>query len=71
MLIYEYSGYGGHENGNPSESMVYSDCEAALKFLTDVLFIPIEKIILYGRSIGTGPSCYLAEKYPNIGGLIL
>ena len=29
-----------------------------------------ENIILFGRSIGSGPSCFLAEKY-NVAGLIL
>lgn len=40
-------------------------------YLTSDLGIPPENIILFGRSIGSGPSCYLAEKYQNIGGLIL
>jgi pimeloyl-ACP methyl ester carboxylesterase len=32
--------------------------------------IPSERIILFGRSIGSGPSCFLAEKY-RVGGVIL
>lgn len=70
VMLYEYSGYAG-THAQPSEKFVYSDCEAALWFLTEVMRIPLKKIILYGRSLGSGPSCYLAEKYPNIGGLIL
>ena len=38
--------------------------------MTEVINIPAYNIILYGRSIGSGPSCYLAEKY-NIAGLML
>ena len=37
--------------------------------------IPTENILLYGRSLGSGPSCYLAQKLKNnnaqLGGLIL
>ena len=32
--------------------------------------IPPERIILYGRSIGSGPACWLAENYP-VAGVIL
>ena len=70
VMLYEYSGYGDSEV-EPCESYVYSDCEAALWFLTGCLKIPLEHIIVYGRSLGSGPSCYLAEKYPNLSGLIL
>ena len=70
VMLYEYSGYG-NSSVQPSEDFVYSDCEAALWFLTGCLKIPAEHIIVFGRSIGSGPSCYLAEKYPNLRGLIL
>mmetsp|Transcript_11860 Transcript_11860/g.1784 ORF Transcript_11860/g.1784 Transcript_11860/m.1784 type:complete len:93 (-) Transcript_11860:141-419(-) len=50
---------------------MYSDCEAAFWFLAQVLKVPYEKIILYGISIGSRPSCYLAERNYGIGGLIL
>lgn len=32
---------------------------------------PSQNIIICGRSIGTGPSCYIASKYKNIGALAL
>lgn len=70
VMLYEYSGYGSSAV-QPCEEFVYSDCEAALWFLTGCLKISLEHIIVYGRSIGSGPSCYLAEKYPNLRGLIL
>ena len=39
-------------------------------YLTEILNIPADRIILFGRSIGSGPSCYLAEKY-KVAGLML
>lgn len=69
VLLYEYTGY--FYPGKPSERFVYSDCEAALSYLTEDLGIQRKCIILYGRSLGSGPSCYLAAKYNDLGGLLL
>lgn len=69
IMLYEYTGYSD-PNFKPCEKFVYSDCEAALWFLTAILRLPLNKIVLYGRSLGSGPSCYLAEKYA-VGGIIL
>ena len=69
IFIYEYTGYD-RSGKKPSEKFVYSDCEAAFWFLTQVLQLSPNKIIIYGRSLGSGPSCYLASKY-QVGGLIL
>jgi len=38
--------------------------------MTEILNISPYHIIVFGRSIGSGPSCWLAEKY-LIGGLML
>ena len=69
IMLYEYTGYN-NPAFKPSEQFVYSDCDAALWFLNNCLRIPMKKIVVYGRSLGSGPSCYLAEKY-EVGGLIL
>lgn len=59
----------------PSENMVYRNIEAAYAYLTEIRGIQPRNIILYGRSIGSGPSCYLAAKTAlageTVGGLIL
>lgn len=74
LLAYDYEGYG-KTSGTPSEQSCYEDVDAAYQFLTETLHTPSENIILYGRSLGSGPSCYLAEKLNKqnvkIGGLIL
>jgi dienelactone hydrolase len=47
--------------GNPSEENCYADIEAAYKFLRSDLNVPSKNIVLYGRSLGSGPSCYMAS----------
>jgi len=61
ILCYDYTGYG-RSTGTPSESNCYADIDAAYDYLTVELGKPPESIVLYGRSLGSGPSCYLAER---------
>lgn len=63
FLIYDYEGYGA-SSGTPGEAACYRDIEAAYHYLTNERKIPPERIVIYGFSVGSGPSCYLAEKYP-------
>lgn len=71
VACYEYTGYG-HNEGNHecSESNTYNDIEAVYEYLTKQLKIEPSNIVVYGRSLGSGPSCYLAEKYPIKGVII-
>jgi len=70
IFAYEYNGYGMSTGAAPKEASLYTDIEAAFKYLRDTLKVPWEQIVLYGRSIGTGPSCHLASK-TAIRGLVL
>lgn len=70
VLAYDYPGYG-LSSGSPTEKGVYQNAEAAYVYLTDTLNIPASQILIMGYSIGTGPSCYLAEKHPEVLGLVL
>ena len=49
-------------SGPPSEEDCYADIEAAYDFLRRSLHVPAQNIVLYGRSLGSGPSCFLATK---------
>jgi fermentation-respiration switch protein FrsA (DUF1100 family) len=69
VLAYDYAGYGTSE-GTPSERHCYADIDAAYEYLTGPLQVLPERIILYGQSIGGGPSVDLAARRP-VGGLIL
>jgi abhydrolase domain-containing protein 17 len=48
--------------GPPSEENCYADIDAAYTYLRQTLKIPAQNIVLYGRSLGSGPSCHLAAK---------
>lgn len=74
IMAYDYTGYG-KSNGNPSEDQCYSDIESAFRYLLEIRHLQPEQIVLYGRSLGSGPSCYLAQKTAqegrSVGGVIL
>jgi len=69
VLAYDYPGYGT-STGKPSEAGCYAAIAAAYSYLTTLKNFPPDHIILYGRSLGSGPSVELAQRVP-IGGLIL
>ena len=61
VLVVEYPGYGLHP-GQPSESSICATADAVVGYLTQEMEWPAEDIIVLGRSIGSGPACYLAAK---------
>jgi len=69
VFSYEYTGYG-MSTGSPTELAVYSDVEAAFKYIRDELRTPWQQIVPYGRSLGTAPSVHLA-KLTAVRGVVL
>ncbi len=69
VFAYDYQGYGTSQ-GKPSEQNAYRDIASAYQYLTAQLKLLPERIIVYGRSIGGGPSVELASHQP-VAGLIL
>ena len=69
VLAWDYRGYG-ISGGNPSESNLYSDIRKIFAHMNSEMGIPPEKIILHGRSVGTGPACDLASEV-GCGGLVM
>lgn len=69
FCAYDYPGYGGCQ-GQPNEQGVYRSMDNVYRYLVEEKKIPPEKIILYGRSLGSGPTIDCALKHP-IGGVIL
>lgn len=61
IFAYEYTGYG-MSTGEPYEQAIYADVEAAFKYLRDIIGVPWNEVVLYGRSIGSGPSVHLATR---------
>lgn len=69
VFAYDYSGYGT-SSGRPSENAAYRNIEAAYEYLVTVRKVPADRIIVWGRSIGSGPSVHLAAARP-VGGLVV
>ena len=61
VLYYDYSGYGFNRLGSkPSVSATLEDARAAAAYLEHELGVPPSQTILYGFSLGNGPTAYLA-----------
>ena len=60
VLAYDYGGYG-HSTGTPSEKRCNADIRAMWDYLIAERGIPADDILLYGRSVGGGPTCDLAK----------
>lgn len=69
VFAYDYRGYGTSE-GFPAERFAYQDINAAYQYVTETLKVPASQIVLYGRSVGSGPSVDLASREP-VSGMIL
>ena len=69
MIAYDYPGYGLSE-GKSSEQGCSDAVEAVYDYAVNELERKPEDIIIWGRSLGTGPSLFLASRR-EIGGLIL
>jgi abhydrolase domain-containing protein 17 len=69
VFAYDYQGYGTSQ-GKASEKATYDDENAAYDYLTASLKIAPDRIIILGRSVGSGPAVHLAARRP-VAGLIL
>ncbi|KAI9111620.1 hypothetical protein K1719_017310 [Acacia pycnantha] len=70
LMGYDYSGYGA-STGKPSESNTYADIEAIYECLETQYGVSQEDLILYGQSVGSGPTLHLASKLPRLRGVVL
>lgn len=66
VFAYDYGGFG-KSTGTHSEARCYADIRAAWAHLTEARGIPPEDIILFGRSLGGGPTCDFAPEVPCAG----
>lgn len=70
VLAVEYPGYGLLNHIPPSEAGIKEVVLTVFRFVLDELRVAYEQIIMFGRSIGSGPAIYLSSRFP-VGGLIL
>ncbi|THG23367.1 hypothetical protein TEA_006459 [Camellia sinensis var. sinensis] len=85
FLWYDYSGYGQSSGKclkvsstahtfpvlQPSEQNTYADIEAVYKCLEESYGAKQENIILYGQSVGSGPTLDLAARLPLLRAVVL
>ena len=62
VLAVEYPGYGIYK-GNSNEKTIITDAEHVINFILKFSKWKEENIIIFGRSIGSGPATYLAARY--------
>lgn len=55
----------------PTEYNTYADIEAAYNCLKEQYGVADEDIILYGQSVGSGPTIDLASRVPNLRAVVL
>lgn len=77
VVGYDYTGYGFSKDPDlsqsikPSEKSVYSDADHMYSHMRTLGYSP-QQVILMGRSVGGGPTSYLAEKHHSeVAGLVL
>jgi abhydrolase domain-containing protein 17 len=70
VLAYDYRGYGASTGGPPSADAAARDIEAVYQHAIHTLGVPPSRIVLHGRSVGSGPSTDLAARRP-VGGLVI
>ncbi|OAY60433.1 alpha/beta hydrolase domain-containing protein 17B isoform X1 [Manihot esculenta] len=70
LMGYDYSGYG-QSSGKPTECNTYADIEAAYNCLREQYGVKDEQLILYGQSVGSGPTVDLASQLTNLRGVVL
>ncbi|XP_043699299.1 alpha/beta hydrolase domain-containing protein 17B-like isoform X2 [Telopea speciosissima] len=70
IMSYDYSGYGA-SSGKPSEFNTYYDIEAVHNCLKREYGINQEDVILYGQSVGSGPTLHLAARLQRLRAVVL
>ncbi|XP_075651778.1 uncharacterized protein LOC142622191 isoform X1 [Castanea sativa] len=70
IMSYDYSGYGA-STGKPSELNTYYDIDAVYNCLKSTYEIKQEDLILYGQSVGSGPTLHLASQLHRLRAVVL
>lgn len=75
IIAVEYPGYGLSEGTVPCESSTKNCGKLALEFVANDLKVPLDRVVIFGTSIGTGVASWLAKKVleekRELGALIL
>jgi len=71
VVCYDYKGYGNSESGLTSEASMNEAVEAVFDLAVVRMGVPVQLVVLLGKSIGTGPTVYLASQGHNVAGVVL
>lgn len=63
VLAVEYPGYGVYTSASPSASKIMADAEVVYRFVKETLRWKESDVVVCGRSIGSGPACFIASEY--------
>ena len=64
IFIFDYRGYGRSE-GSPSERGMYMDGEAAIEYLRSRGDVDMDRLILFGRSLGCAVAVEMATRHQS------
>ncbi|CEF66257.1 Hypothetical protein SRAE_2000092700 [Strongyloides ratti] len=70
VLVYDYGGFGLSQS-QPGEEELFADIDAVYDYACNGLKYSSKNIILFGFSMGTAVSVYLASKIKDLAGVIL
>ena len=72
VISYDYSGYGC-SRGIANESEINDDIVHVVSFCNKVLQLNLNKLILFGDSLGTTPTIHISsnDKYQELAGIVL
>jgi len=62
IIAIEYPGYGIYRDESSSDTMIEEDAIRVYEYLTEEFGLKEKDILLFGRSLGSGPASYLASK---------
>jgi fermentation-respiration switch protein FrsA (DUF1100 family) len=70
VLGFDYRGYGASTGGAATANGATRDMETVYRHAVSTLGIPPSRIVLFGRSVGSGPATELAARLP-VAGLVI
>jgi abhydrolase domain-containing protein 17 len=70
VVAYDYRGYGQSSAVRPTAARAVADAEAVYRYAVGVLGVPPHRLVVHGRSVGSGPALELAARH-EVAGVIL
>lgn len=71
VVSYDYMGYGMSTAGMTTERSMCAYIQSVYELAVNRMGVPPQKILLWGKSIGSGPSIYLASENCAMCGVVL